>query len=336
MAQRSYKLLRARLPGIFAGLVLSMMTAGVVCAQDLPVKSGLGALAEHDHPPILVRSRPVIERLPVSVVEPADLCVSVKGNIYIADRRAKVVFRLTPAGQIELAAAGIDGLHRILVDSDETLYVLTNSSGSGRIMHVASSGLTVELHQINFSPVGFARDDTNAFVVASASGRSVRIDDSGLQTELATVSEPIVDIAMNSADQTHVLLRSGRIVFLGIDGASSTSGHAPSGATRLFALPEGKLAVLHQEAEQRPFVRSVVENADEVLSTPFAQVPSGTVAVAFDSLGNICLANPDLHAVTRVTSRFAVPCPHCGRSTKIIFSTDEAALPETSAGGRSF
>ena len=110
MAPRSYNALRARLPGIFAGFVLSMMTAGVVCADEHPVKSGLGALADHDHPPILVRSRPVIERLAVSVVEPEDLCVSVKGNIYIADRRAKVVFRLTPAGQTELAAAEIDGL----------------------------------------------------------------------------------------------------------------------------------------------------------------------------------------------------------------------------------
>jgi hypothetical protein len=62
-----------------------------------------------------------------------------------------------------------------------------------------------------------------------------------------------------------------------------------------------------------------------------ALVPEGTEAAGMDRLGNFCLANPDLRAVTKVTSRFMIPCPHCGQQTLMIF--DPAAAAED-AGSR--
>jgi hypothetical protein len=53
-----------------------------------------------------------------------------------------------------------------------------------------------------------------------------------------------------------------------------------------------------------------------------AFVPEGTRAAGFDSLGNLLLANPDLRAITRVTSRFQVPCPHCRQPTLMIFDAE--------------
>lgn len=141
-------------------------------------------------------------------------------------------------------------------------------------------------------------------------------------------SEKIVDVTLNTADQPHALLQSGRVIYLGLDGSSATAGYAPAAATRLFQLPEGQLAVLHQSGEERPMVRKVARTMQDLSAPAFAQVPLGTIAVAFDRLGNLCLANPDLRAVTKVTSRFVVPCPHCGRSLTMIFSTDPAEKPQ--------
>ena len=56
----------------------------------LPPGGGdLNELAVHPHAPLVVRSRPVIERLPVQVIEPVDLQVGHSGHIYVADAGAQ-------------------------------------------------------------------------------------------------------------------------------------------------------------------------------------------------------------------------------------------------------
>lgn len=300
-------------------------------------------MAGHQHQPVYVRSRPVIERLPVNVIEPTDLCISASGRMFIADRQAQVVFQLQPDGTTALAATELEGLLRITVDRDGTLYVLTASEGSGRVLHVSAAGHTTELFSVDFAPCGFARDVTGSFVVSSSGGRTVVFHADGTSADLAMVSETVVDVALNSADQIHVLLKSGRVVQLGHDGTSVTSAFAPAQASRLLALPEGQLAVLHQEQDLRPAIRVCADSAADLAATAtFAQVPAGTVAAAFDQLGNLCLANPQLRAVTKVTSRFEIPCPHCGRPVKMIFTTsppeNEAPAQQRAAVGikRSF
>ena len=51
-------------------------------------QSSLTALTTHRHDPIVVRSKPVIERLPVKVIQPVDLKVSADGRILVADAQA--------------------------------------------------------------------------------------------------------------------------------------------------------------------------------------------------------------------------------------------------------
>lgn len=295
----------------------------IIAAED----SGLGSLAVHEHTPIRVHSRPVIERLAVNVIEPVDLRVSESGRIFIADARARTVFRIQSDGRVDLAAKDMDGLLRIHVDGDDNLFVLTASAGSGRIFQVTPAGYSVELHAVGFRPAGFARDQTGRFIVVSAvGGQTIAIDSDGRLQELAHLSERCVDIELSSSDQPHVLLPSGKIVLLGLDETSETVGFAPENSQRLLRLPEGRLAALHSEAGSRPVIRTVSDTQGDAASV-FAQVPFGTSAASFDKSGNLCLANPDLRAVTKITSHFVVPCPHCGRSLKMVFSTDDSEEP---------
>lgn len=297
---------------------------------DVPEQTGLGTLTVHDHAPIRIHSSPVVERLGVRVIEPVDLCVSDSGSICVADAGARCVFRVLKDGRVELAAKDMDGIRRIAIDGDDNLFILTATEGSGNIFQITPAGYSVQLHTIAFRPAGFTRDRIGGFVVASAvDGRCVSVGSDGSQQELARLSETAVDIELNSADQPHALLPSGKVILLGLDGTSRTVGFAPAGSRRLLQLPEGRLAVLHAEADQRPVIRMLADEVRDVAPV-FAQVPFGTTSVGFDSLGNLCLANPDLRAVTKVTSRFVVPCPHCGRSLKMIFSTEKVET-ETAA-----
>lgn len=347
---------RTRKAGVFVALVLSpaLLCSGAAGQEESPRvskshtaatshqgsnRSEIGDLEVHDHSPVFIRSRPVIERLPVHVVDPADLCITVEGIVYIADRRAGVVIRLQPDGVADLIVGNLPDISRILIDTDGRLYVLTATAGSGRVSCILPSGLISEVCRVDFAPVGFARDETGAMIISSASGRTILVDASGDQTELATVSESIHDLVLTASDQIHVLLASGRVVYLGRDGSSSTAGFAPHMATRLFASPDGKLAALHQAADNRKMVTLVADRGGQPVSKPFAQVPSGTVAVAFDALGNMCMANPDLRAITKVSSRFSVPCPHCSRPLTLVLTTDPPAESEGSTArpsGKSF
>ena len=61
--------------GVIAVTVVAEVTA-VTAVADEPVATAvppLNALSTHRHDPIVVRSKPVIERLPVKVLQPVDL-----------------------------------------------------------------------------------------------------------------------------------------------------------------------------------------------------------------------------------------------------------------------
>ena len=51
-------------------------------------KSGFNALETHQHAAIHVNSRPVVERIPVNVIDPVDVRVAADGAILVADAKA--------------------------------------------------------------------------------------------------------------------------------------------------------------------------------------------------------------------------------------------------------
>lgn len=321
-------------------VLASISIAGLLLAVDSPLSAqeaaSLGALQNHDHPAIIVASRPVIERLPVKVIAPTDLRVSDSGYVFVADKVARCVFRIDSDGIVSLPISNARDLHRIQVDADDNLYVLTMDGRESSIQMVNPIGKSVVLHNLSIPVTSFVRNSIGHFIVASAgTNRLMLISPEGEVTELGRMSEPIIDLVLNAGGQTEALLESGEIVHIAVSGDVTSSGFAPARSSRLMLQPDGSLLALTGQlggiAQLVAVSRDVVRPTDFV---PFANVPEGTQAVGFDSLGNLCLANPDLRAVTKVTSHFRIPCPHCGRATEMIFRQD--APPATKSDTRSF
>ena len=298
--------------------------------------SGFGVLEKHDHEAIIVKSKPVVERIPINVIEPVDIRVTFDHKIMVADSRANAVFRIGANGEAELAATNMSGLVRLVVDGSGSTFALTQASASGEIHEITPSGYIARVFSVPFSPGGFSRDAIGNFLMVASNSRRIGIlDANGIYQELDALPEPAVDVATNSADQFHVLLKSGRVVHVNLGGHGAVVGFASPNATRLFKLPAGRMASLNMTNDRKAVIQSVQGAADEAPHV-FAKVPYGTTAVAFDELGNLCLCNPDLRAVTKVTTTFMIDCPHCDRPVRMIFSVNGKEKAEASSSSRSF
>jgi len=298
---------------------IALLPVSFAHAEDRPA---LGAIANHDHPAIHVRSKPVIERLPVKVIDPVDLALSDAGHIFVADNKADCVFRLDQHGSVSLMVEQLHGIQRIYVDADESLYILTSTSGESSLHQVTPAGKHVILKTFAFPAIAFVRDSVGQFVIAvRQTGRLVSYASNGDVAEIALLNETPLDLTLNSGGQLEALLSSGQIVRIVANGEVMASGFAQLGSSRLAALQDGTLLTLCVETG-----RAQVLHVSRSLDRPeqfevLANVPAGTRSVGLDSLGNLCLANPDLRAITKVTSQFEIPCPHCGKATRMIFSS---------------
>lgn len=318
--------------------IFNLITAAVIAGASVFAPAGLsdevpslGTMIDHSHKPIEVRSKPVIERLPVKVVDPVDLVLNNRGQIFIADRKAECIFRLDVNGVVSLMAEELSGLERIQVDADDSVYALTSSAGESALHQVTSSGRRIVLQTFEFPATSFVRDDVGNFVLAvNRSGRIVRLSSEGVVTDLAELTEPAIDLIYNAGGQLEALLHSAHVVRIPEEGQVVHSAFVEIGSTRLAALDDGSMLSLAASKDGRSRVLHVSREVDRpVTFEVLATVPAGTRAVGFDSLGNLCLANADLRAVTKVTSHFEIPCPHCGKPTRMKFSSDVPAGADT-------
>jgi hypothetical protein len=300
-------------------------------ASPPPANAGLGQLQPHQHDPIIVRSRPVIERLPVKVISPVDLRVSKAGHVFIADDEANCIFRLDEFSAVSLVAENLPDLRRISLDADGSLYVLTSTAGEAGLYQITPEGRRFLLQTLHFPTSAFARNAVGEFVLASER-RLLRLNTDGEIIPLAELTEPVLDLAANPAGGTEVLVSGGRVLSLDAVGTLRPTGFGHSQSQRLLSRPDGRQVTLSAADALSPDRTGLFEVLDQrpadgqVPSVAF--VPEGTRAAGFDSLGNLLLANPDLRAITRVTSRFQIPCPHCRQSTLMIF--DAEARPDRS------
>ncbi len=108
--------------------------------NESPAEEGHQSENSHRHDPIVVRSKPVIERLPVSVIDPVDVTVSRSGSIYVADAKAETVFRIASDGLVDTPLREATGLTRLCLDQDNHLYVLLRESRNSRILQVTPTG----------------------------------------------------------------------------------------------------------------------------------------------------------------------------------------------------
>ncbi len=318
--------------------IFNLIAAAVIAGASVFAPAGLsdevpslGTMIDHSHKPIEVRSKPVIERLPVKVVDPVDLVLNNRGQIFIADRKAECIFRLDVNGVVSLMAEELSGLERIQVDADDSVYALTSSAGESALHQVTSSGRRIVLQTFEFPATSFVRDDVGNFVLAvKRSGRIVRLSSEGVVTDLAELTEPAIDLIYNAGGQLEALLNSAHVVRIPEEGQVVQSAFVEIGSTRLAALDDGSILSLAASKDGRSRVLHVSREVDRPMTFEvLATVPAGTRAVGFDSLGNLCLANADLRAVTKVTSHFEIPCPHCGKPTRMKFSSDVPAGADT-------
>ncbi|MFN9720293.1 MAG: hypothetical protein ACK58L_16465 [Planctomycetota bacterium] len=325
-----------------AGLITilsSLLLATPCVASDDDEKPSLNQLEGHSHDAIVVRSKPVIERLALKVIEPVDLKLSSAGQVFVADRKAECVFRLDSDGSVSLPVERLPNIQRIQVDRDGSLFVLASSDGECELYQITSNGQRVLLGAFPFPSDCFARDDVGLFVLGvRKQGRLVSFSPDGTVSELVRLPSEAMDVTFNAGGQLEALTASGHIIQVNDAGAATVSGFAPVGARRLTSLSDGSVLALYSMPGAKAQVVFVCREADRPAEFQVAaSVPVGTRAVGFDSLGNLCLANPDLRAVTKVTSHFEVPCPHCGKLVPMVLNPDgpEANKENGANGGES-
>lgn len=313
-------------------LLLLAAVTGLCCqsASAADERPSLGAILNHDHQPIMVRSRPVIERLPLKVIEPVDLKISVRGDVFVADRHAGCVFRIDTQGNTALMADNLPGIERIDVSEQNSIFALTKSGGESALHQITSGGQQIVVSTFGFPASTFVRDAVGNFYLATEnSGRIVLFSADGEISEFSVANQPTIDLALNAGGQLEALFPGGILLRFSPDGTSIRSGFAELGSSRLSSLQDGTLLTLARSADGHPLVCHVARSLERPESFRVAaRVSIGTRAVGFDALGNLCIANPDLRAVTKVTSHFRIPCPHCGRDTRMIFSLDHAPAEE--------
>jgi len=305
------------LPGTLM-IVAAMAISGAAFGEDTRV---------HKHAPITLHSRPVIERLPLRVVDPVDVTVTNFGDTLVADRVGRVLFRIDSSGEASLIGRELNGLTRVVDSPQMGAHALLASRGSGRIVRMTETGVQHEVTHLPFVPAGLGANplDGSLYTSDSRTGDVFSITLEGERSLITTVSEPTKDLAVNSIGATiSVLLNSGKVVSVGVGGSSETIGYVPPTATRLTYHPGGFLVALCEDATGKAVLLNPTDTREQQPDA-FAGAPRGTKAVAFDKLGNLTLANPDLRAITRVTSRFQQRCDDCGKMMMIKLSTETPA-----------
>ena len=280
------------------------------------------------HSPIIYRSRPVIERLPLRVVDPVDVVVSEFGDTLVADRVGKVVFRIDARGETSLLGKDFDGLSRLVYSKAYGPHALLSGKGSGHIVQITESGHQARTH-LPFRPTGLAVDrEGSVLTTNSATGQVWKIDAEGTRAvlnKLKKLHEPTKDLVVDSFGTAIVLLQSGKVMSVFASDTNDIEGYLPPTTTRIAIDPNSQIVGLATDAAGKSVLLRPGKKPGE--HQQFGGAPYGTSAFAFDKLGNVTMANPDLRAITRVTSHFRIPCPHCGKKVDMLFSPD-APLPE--------
>ena len=256
-------------------------------------------VADHKHTAMTVRSRPVIERVPLKVIDPVDVIVTQFGDTLIADRIGKVVFRVDAMQETSAIARELTDISRIADSRMMGTHVLQAGHGSGRVIRVTETGFQTEFLHLPFTPAGLAVDEVgNLWTSNAALGRLFLFGSDGQRKFAFALSESIKDLTSGLNGSVVVLLKSGKLVTVFPNETSLAAGYVPASASRLSFHPEGFVVALAHDADGK----SVLVKATQALGNTdrFAGLIGGTVAVAFDKLGNLTLANPDLRAITRV------------------------------------
>lgn len=307
----------------------------------LPISGQCNDVTECQHQPIVVRSRPVIERLPLKVIDPIDVVITEFGATVVAERQAGIVFLLSEDGETSILLQDQVGLCRVANSSVTGLHSLCSRKSSSTIHRITDSGFASEFAELPFKAVGLAAGEAGGiWTTNSETAGIIFINPAGQRKTIKRLNERIIDITADDQG-AYVLTNSGEIISVGLDGSSLRIGYVspsdlPSSKgshadSRIQLRPDHQVVILTKAANGTAALQE--PQAKEGEGRPAGKVPTGTQAFAFDVLGNLTLGNPDLRALTRVTSHFMVPCPHCGKPVPMTLSPD---APVPAAKRRNF
>ncbi len=279
-------------------------------AGDPDARVKMGEL--HHHPPVDLDARPIVARSRAAFVRPRRILVEPDGQVIVADWGAGTVVRISADDKTTILLSGLSEPAGLARDGMGNLYVSTHGNGvihGGTILKLTPMGTQSVFANGLTGPTALAFDPSGNLCVASFDDDSVlRISTSGQMTVLATDIAAPSGLAFDTAGHLFV--------------ASSTDGTlyriSPMGEVVLHARGLQVPSDLAFDTEDHLIVANFagtelvyVNNKGE--SAPFAVVPKGTIAHAFDSNGNLALLNWDYQMLMRVTMQLTVPCPHCGK-----------------------
>jgi len=275
---------------------------------------------DHTHETMFVRSGPVIERVPLKVIRPIDLVVNEFDETYVADEVGQSLFKVNSSGDVSLIAEKVSPLRRIAFSKSGGIYALQAAPGSSRILRFDSNGFQSSSVHLDYKPVGLAADRFGNLWTSEGQRGIVHryAADEDAEHTSANLRGTVVDIVVNNTGNAVVLLATGRVVNVFIDGTTTTAGYLPGDTERIQLKPDGALVGLVTEESGTSILYRMGETRNQI--TKFGRCIRGTTSFAFDRLGNLTAGSSDLRAITKVTSHFELPCPHCGESVPMTFS----------------
>lgn len=309
----------ASLGRLGTGLALLLAVAAPAVAEG-PSKQPETAL--HRHAPLEIKSRPIVSKYSLSLIQPRRVLAQADGTLYVADWAAGMVFRISPGRKVRIVAEDLNEPSSLAMDSERNLFVSTYGQGmtkEGTIVRIAhEDGMRSVVAVGLTAPSAIAFDAQDNLYVASFLDNTIsRVGMSGgLITYAANVPAVSAILFDERGDLLALSSTEGAVYRISSDmGAMKRIAGGLSAPSDMLLHPEGHLIVVD-------FGRGRLVHVDEKgrLKT-FAVVPRGTVSAAFDGQANLIVANWDNHNLLKITTNLTVKCPHCGRDILIRLRT---------------
>jgi len=264
----------------------------------------------HRHDPIDIDSRPLVSKISISLVRPRRVLWDEDGTMYVADWAAGTVLRISPKGDSTVLAEELNQPSGLARDGMGNLYVTTFAQGlskEGSVVRIGMDGMKTLVAVGMSGPSAVALDlDDNLYVASYTENSIVRITTEGEATTfVADIPGPSA-LQFDAAGNLLVLSSSqGAVYRITPMGEVVQWADGLTAPSDLLLHPGGHVVVV--DFGRRRLVHITAKGKVRL----FALVPQGTVAAAFDSRGNLVLANGDDHSLLKITSKLSIECPHC-------------------------
>lgn len=166
---------------------------------------------------------------------PTGLAIDATGNVYIADQKANVIWKLTAAGALSAAfgntgATTLKAPSSVAVDPSGNLYIA--DTGNNRVLEVSTSGSVQTIPAQLSSPSYVFADASGLLIADTGNNRIVAIDSSGNVSTAETADSPTAVIRDSTGDIYVSEGAAGEVIVFEANGWANpllTDTKAPAG-----------------------------------------------------------------------------------------------------------